>query len=98
MAAVSVTQLLTLYAWFPLAFLLVFVLLIARFYQKFASVRTFFYLYTVPIFLFGAALVRYAGLNRINGDGLADVLFGLAGISLASLSAALYYLMTRKQH
>lgn len=98
MAAVSVTQLLTLYAWFPLAFLLVFAMLIARFYQKFASVRTFFYLYAVPIFLFGAALVRYAGLNRINGDNVADVLFGLAGISLASLSTALYYLMTRKQH
>ena len=95
MAAISVAQLLTLYAWFPLALLLGFLLLLARFYQNFSNERTFFRLFIIPICLFGAALVRYASVNQLAGDTIGDLLFGTSGLILAMLSSWLYYLMTR---
>ena len=97
MAAVSVSQFLTLYMWFPLAFLLVFLLLIARFYQRFAMERTFFEGFAVPILLFGAAVMRYASTGHLAGDLAGDTLFGLAGISLLGLSLFLYYRMTQNR-
>lgn len=97
MVAVSVSQFLTLYAWFPLAFLLVFLLLIARFYAQFASERTFFSLFGVPIVLFGLGMMRYASMNRIAGDALADTMMGVAGATLMILCLFLYYLMTRNR-
>ncbi len=95
MAAVSITQFLTLYTWFPLAFVLVFLLLIARFYQKFSSCRTYFEWFAVPILLFGAATMRYASIDQLAGDIAGDILFGAAGIVLLVLSVLLYHRMTR---
>lgn len=86
-----------LYAWFLLAFLLAFLLLIARFYQRFASEKTYFQLFGIPILLFGAGLVRYASLDRIAGDILADLLIGAAGLMLGFLSIVLYHLMTHRR-
>lgn len=97
MGAVSVSQFLTLYVWFPLAILLVFLLLIARFYQKFANEQTYFRLFGVPIVLFGAATVRYSSIDRIGGDTLADVLLGGGGIILIVLCLFLYWLMMRNR-
>lgn len=86
-----------LYVWFPLALLLVFLLLIARFYERFASERTFFSLFAFPILFFGVAIMRYASLNRIAGDPLADVLMAAGGIMLMALCSFLYLLMTRNR-
>lgn len=97
MAGISVAQLLMLYAWFLVAFLLGFLLLIARFYQKFASEQTFFQLFGIPIVFFGAGLVRYASLDRIAGDPLGDLLMGAAGLVLSFLCVLLYYRMTRNR-
>lgn len=97
MGAVSVSQFLTLYVWFPLAILLVFLLLIARFYQKFASEPTYFRLFGVPIVLFGVATVRYSSIDQIGGDPLADILAASAGIILLVLCLLLYWLMTRNR-
>ena len=97
MAAVSVSQFLTLYLWFPLAFVLVFLLLIARFYQRFAMERTFFEGFAVPILLFGAAVMRYASIGHLAGDLAGDVLMGLAGCSLLGMSVFLYYRMTQNR-
>lgn len=47
-----------------LAFVLVFSLM-ARFYQRFATERTHFEFFVVPILLFGAALMRYASIGHI---------------------------------
>jgi hypothetical protein len=96
-AAVSVSQFLTLYLWFPLAFVLVFLLLIARFYQRFAMERTFFEFFAVPILLFGAGIMRYASIGHVAGDLAGDSLFGLAGVSLLGLSIFLYYRMTQNR-
>jgi hypothetical protein len=93
--AVSVSQFLMLYGWFPLAVLLFFLLLIARFYQRFSGERTFYPLFALPILLFGIATARYAGVNQVAGDTLADLLFAVGGIILMTLCVFLYWLMTR---
>lgn len=93
MNTLSLNQFLVLYTWFPLAALLLFVLLIARFYQKFSGKRTRFRLFTVPLVLFGAGAVRYTSVNGNIGDPLADLLFGAAGIVLLALCWRLHRLM-----
>ena len=97
MAAVSITQFLTLYTWFPLAFVLVFLLLIARFYQKFSSTRTYYEWFALPILLFGAATMRYTSIDQIAHDGIGDALLGTGGIFMLVLSIFLYYRMTRNR-
>lgn len=97
MAAVSISQFLTLYLWFPLAFVLVFLLLIARFYQRFASERTFFQWFAVPILMYGMAIMRYASIGQLAGDGFGDALMGMAGVVLLTLSLFLYYRMTQNR-
>ncbi len=97
MAAVSLSQFLTLYLWFPLAFVLVFLLLIARFYQRFASERTFFEWFAIPILLFGVAIMRYASIGQIAGDIVGDGLMGAAGVVLLGMSLFLYYRMTQNR-
>jgi hypothetical protein len=92
--SLSINQLLTLYIWFPLAVLLFFLLMIARFYEKFSGQRTFFRWFFLPIVLFGVMAVRYASINRVAGDMLADAAGALAGIILIGLCANLYRLMT----
>lgn len=93
MTSLSINQFLYLYSWFPLAALIVMVLLIARFYQNFSGERTYFSFYVIPLVLFGASAVRYASLNQVAGDMFADVLSGAAGIVLLYLSLLLFRLM-----
>jgi hypothetical protein len=95
-AAISISQLLTLYIFFPLAAVLTFMLLIARYYQRFASERTFFQWFAVPVVLFGIATMRYASINEIAGDGFGDVLFGVAGLVLMPLVILLYRRMAKR--
>lgn len=93
MNTLSLNQFLMLYIWFPLAALLFFLLLIARFYQKFSGVKTHFQYFLVPVVLFGAASVRYASVNLIAGDALADLMFALGGLILIALCITLYRVM-----
>ena len=97
MGAVSVSQFLMLYVWFILAIVLVFLLLIARFYERFAHEQTYFRLFSVPLVLFGLATVRYSSLDRIGGDVLADLLLAAAGLVLTGLCLLLYSLMTHNR-
>jgi hypothetical protein len=92
--AITPNQILLLYSWFPLAAVIAIMLLIARFYAKFSGDRTYYTLYLVPLALFGAGMVRYASIDQIAGDGLADALIGVAGAMLILLSVLLYRLMT----
>jgi hypothetical protein len=84
-----------LYAWFPLAALLFFMLLIGRFYQKFSGQPTHFRWFGVPVLLFGGAAVRYASINRVAYDPLADAALALGGLILLYLCLSLYWRMTR---
>ncbi|MDX2163177.1 MAG: hypothetical protein SF162_17805 [bacterium] len=90
----ELSQLLMLYTWFALAALLFFLLLIARFYQRFASERTFFRWFIFPAAVYGLATIRYASIDQVAGDGIGALLMGAAGISLAALSALVYRRMT----
>ena len=56
----SLHQFLTLYSWFPLAALLLFLLLIARFYARFSGQRMYHWLYLVPMIGAGIVVVRSA--------------------------------------
>lgn len=96
MSDVSIHQFLVLYTWFPLAALLLFMLLIARTYCKFSGVRTFFWWFILPIVLYGIVLVRYAGVGIVLGDLFADVVGVLASGSLIFLSILLYRIMMVK--
>ncbi len=91
--AITPNQILLLYIWFPLAMVLATVLLIARFYEKFSGDRSFYMGFLIPLVLFGVGQVRYASVDRVAGDHLADVLVGLAGVVLITLSLRLYRLM-----
>ena len=90
MLPLSLSQALVLYTWFPLAALLFFLFLIARFYQKFCGKQTYFRLYLAPIFLFGAGAVRGAGVGPLADDLLANGLLAAGGVTLLFLTVLLY--------
>jgi hypothetical protein len=71
--------------------------LIARFYQKFSGEQTLFRLFILPLAIFGASAVRYASVEYIAGDTLADLLSGIGGAFLLILSLRLYQLMILKR-
>lgn len=96
MENLALSQFLSLYNWFTIAALLVFLLLIARFYQKFSGERTRYIMFAVVIIMFGVATVRYTSLRRVSGDLVADMLSFIGGGLLMILSMHLYYIMTRK--
>ena len=77
--------------------IVLFLLLIARFYQRFSNEPTYFRLFILPIVFFGMSTVRYASINQVAGDGLGDVLTVLAGVSLVVQCIFLYHLMTRNR-
>jgi membrane-associated phospholipid phosphatase len=95
--AVSVSHFVMLYGWFTLAALLMFLLLIARFYQRFSGESTYFQWFLMPILLFGAATVRYTSIDQIAGDGLGDILLVVGGAALGFLCVRLYTAMTRNR-
>jgi hypothetical protein len=92
----SFSQFLALYGWFALAVLLAFLLLIARFYQRFSGKRMYFSAYWIPLVCFGAAAIRYASIGSISGDPFAAVALLLGGITLLYLCGTLarYMLLT----
>ncbi|MCU0511036.1 MAG: hypothetical protein MUE40_00530 [Anaerolineae bacterium] len=93
MSSVSLHQFLVLYTWFPLAALLLFLLLIARFYARFSGIRTWFWWYTVPVAGLGAAAVRYASIDTVHGDAAGALLLLLSGGVLLVLCLHLYRVM-----
>lgn len=94
MAQLSVYQALTIFAWFPLAFTLAVLLLIARFYQRFSSRHTYWPLYVLPILGYAVAHVREAAVG-MPSDALADGIQAFSGATLLFLSVRLSYLMLR---
>ncbi len=97
MIARSLHQVLTLYTWFPFAGLIIFLLLIARFYQKFSGERTHYRWFVLPVMLFGVAVVRYSSIHQVTGDWLGDLALAIGGVLLVWLSVALVARMTARQ-
>jgi hypothetical protein len=79
--------------WFPLAALLLFMLLIARFYEKFSGKRVYFQFFALPLVLFGISSVRYAGMGGFTHDVIADLMMAIAGGVLCVLCLMLYWRM-----
>lgn len=94
-SSLSLNQLLALYSWFPLAALLMFTLLIARFYEKFSGQPMYFRAFFIPVILFGMAVVRYASIDSIVGDVWADAALISAGATLMGLCLVVYWRMLR---
>ena len=95
MENLALSQFLSLFSWFVVAALLFFVLLIARFYQKFSGEPTYFLLFGVVILFLGISTVRYASLRRVSGDMIADSLSFVGGALLLVLSIQLYRKMSQ---
>lgn len=91
----ALSQVFLIYSWFVLTAILGFVLLIARFYERFSGERTRYRWYALPVILYGMAAVRFASIDQVAGDPLGDLLAGAAGLSLIVLIARLYRQMTR---
>jgi len=91
--SLSLNQFLLLYTWFLTTALLVFLLLIARFYQNFSGRRTHYRFFLAPIGFWGIFAVRYANLDRLAGNAIADLALGMGGIVLLILCGHLYRLM-----
>lgn len=95
MTDVSLHQFLILLTWFLLAALLSLTLLIARFYQRFSSEKTYYWLYFACIVIFGAMFVRIASAGFVIGDFLTDALSIVGGTLLLFLTILLYVRMMR---
>lgn len=95
MVELSLYQALTIYAWFPLAFTLGTLLLIARFYERFSASHTYWRLYTLPILGYAAAYVREAAL-AYHHDSFADLMQAASGLLVLVLVARLSTLMLRQ--
>jgi hypothetical protein len=96
-SSVSLHQFLVLYAWFPLAALLLFLLQIARFYERFSGKRTYYGWYVLPLVGFGMVAVRYASINQSHGDRFAALIAAISGMFLLALTVYLAQLMLRKR-
>jgi hypothetical protein len=92
-SSVSLHQFLTLYSWFPLAALLLFLLLIARFYARFSGQRTYHWLYLVPMIGAGIVVVRSASAREPEQDVLLIATSLISGLLLIILVIRLARLM-----
>ena len=79
-----------LYTWFLLTAILLFALLIARYYQYHSRIPTHFQLFIVPVVLFGFVAVRYANIRQVAGDPIADIASAVGGVFLSGLCLVLY--------
>ena len=77
-----------------LCVLLTILLLIARFYQNVSGERTYYWVFSLPIVIFGAASARYAFVDGLSGDALGDLLWFAGGVLLAAMCIYLYNVMT----
>lgn len=90
---VSANQFFMLYTWFLLVALLIFTLLIARFYARFSGTRAFHQWFIAPSLLLGVAVIRYTSVGRVGGDVIGDLFSAAGGIILIGLCVVLYRLM-----
>lgn len=94
MSQLSLYQALLIFSWFPLAFTLAVIMLIARFYERFSATRTYWWLYVIPIIGYAGAVVREAAMGQLT-DPIASVLQAISGATLIALTAHLSLYMLR---
>jgi hypothetical protein len=77
--------------------LLLFWGLIARFYQRFAHINTYYMLFGIPAILIGMVAIRSSSFPIGAYHLFDDVLLGFGGLSFLALTLHLYRHMMRKQ-
>ncbi len=88
-------KLLSVYVWLGITFLLFLLYQIAHFYQMTTGLRSHYRLFSIPMGLYIAAMLRYLTLDKqVSGDVLGDLLFFLGGVSLSLMGYFLLKLMT----
>src|SRR5258708_18947435 len=94
MTAITGHQVLTILSWFAITILLILLLLIARFYQNVSGERTHFWVFSLPVVVFGMAAARYSFVDQLNGDLLGDLLWLVGGLLLAGMLSFLFNVVT----
>jgi hypothetical protein len=89
-----VSRFLLLYGAFATGAVLIFVYLIARFYQRSSGDETRYRWFLLPIFCLVTAFIHNASTNQLAGDLFSFLLFIAAGLVLLPLSLRLYRVMT----
>lgn len=84
----------TVVFWGMVAFLLMILFAIARFYQITSGQRSHYRWFLAPMALLSAGAVRYAMLGDFRGDALGDGLMAAGGSVLIVLAVWLLRLMT----
>lgn len=92
----SINLVLMTYSWVIIAILLLFLFLIARFYERKAHQRAHYQLFLLPLVLFLLGTLRYDFLfaGDFVGDLLGDTLFFAGGVASVILGYHLLNLMT----
>ena len=93
---ISINLVLMTYSWVIIAILLLFLFLIARFYERKAHQKSHYQLFLLPLLLFLLGTLRYDFLFTGNfvGDLLGDIFFFAGGVATAILGYHLLNLMT----
>ena len=93
---ISINLVLMTYSWVIIAILLLFLFLIARFYERKAHQKSHYQLFLLPLVLFLLGTLRYDFLFTGNfvGDLLGDALFFAGGVATIILGYHLLNLMT----
>ena len=90
-----IDTLLTIYTWIVAVAIVLFLFLIARFFQRKSGQRSYFQLFIIPTVLFLLAGARYAFFeDSYVGDPMADSLLFGAGVTTIALGSYLFILMT----
>jgi hypothetical protein len=98
MTVVALGRIAELYNGLAIGGLLLLLLLIARFYQRQAGVRSGYRVFLAPAAAFLVAGIRYSALEgQIAGDWIADLLRLAGGVCLIGWGAYLLTLMTGKR-
>jgi uncharacterized membrane protein YdcZ (DUF606 family) len=91
----TVSRFLLLYGAFITGAVLVFMYLIARFYQRNTGDRTHYRWFLLPVLCGAVALIHNASNSRPQGDWLSHGLWIVGGVSLLALSLHLHRVMTQ---
>ena len=90
-----ISAILTFYSWGILGVVLLFLFLVARFYEKKAEQRSYYQLFFLPLLLFSLSAISYGIFGEdFVGNVPGDSLLFLAGAVQTALCFSLYWLMT----
>jgi Zn-dependent protease with chaperone function len=91
---IFINIILTIYTWSVVSILLLFLVSIARFYEKKSGKRSFYQLFLIPAVFFIIATIRYVFISpSIAGDFFGDMSRFIGGIILIGVSFYLLKLM-----